>query len=679
MGCICSKGTQEEERSEVRRQKSLSKSVRPLAGASRREEIAIPEIEASPIVNDVPARTRQAQKPQENAVAPPARHGVEKKAERPRNLVAHQRRATVDFGINEQDRHPKVSPVPNGVEGELVAAGWPNWLVSVAGEAVRGWVPRKAESFEKLDKIGQGTYSTVFRARDLETGKMVALKKVRFVNMDPESVRFMAREILILRRLDHPNIIKLKDLVASRVSCSLYLVFEYMEHDLAGLAAAPGVKFTEPQIKCYMKQLLSGLEHCHGRGVLHRDIKGSNLLMDNKGVLKIADFGLATFFNPTKQQPLTSRVVTLWYRPPELLLGATVYGVAVDLWSAGCILAELLAGKPIMPGRTEVEQLHKIYKLCGSPPEDYWQRSKLPHSTIFKPQHPYRRSFDDTFRDFPPSALSLLNILLSFEPEYRGTAKSALNSEFFTTRPHACDPSSLPKYPPCKEYDAKLRDEEQRRQRAAAAAAKDQASETESQPRKRASNALPPTFEENPDPLTRRAQPNRKSSSDKYSGQLIFPGGHGYGPNRSTTAAAQKPRAPNPPEMPNFAVARGAAKSDNHRERTRHPPWPEHASRCNGPECSDKPEWPSTSYQKEEKKEKRPTTGYGGGRKSRMHYSGPLMPPGINMEDMLKEHERQIQQAVRKARLDKAKTKKGFGEKGQLESLLNGRSDASDA
>ncbi|KAG0551132.1 hypothetical protein BDA96_01G396800 [Sorghum bicolor] len=273
----------------------------------------------------------------------------------------------------------------------------------------------------------------------------------------------MAREILILRRLDHPNVVKLDGLVTSRMSCSLYLVFEYMEHDLAGLAASPEIKFTEPQVKCYMHQLLSGLEHCHDRGVLHRDIKGSNLLLDNNGMLKIADFGLASFFDPDRKQPMTSRVVTLWYRPPELLLGATDYEVGVDLWSAGCILAELLAGRPIMPGRTEVEQLHKIFKLCGSPTEEYWKKSKLPHATIFKPQQPYKRRIRETFKDFPQSALQLIETLLAIDPADRLTATSALRSDFFTTEPLACEPSSLPKYPPSKEIDAKRRDEEARR------------------------------------------------------------------------------------------------------------------------------------------------------------------------------------------------------------------------
>lgn len=415
--------------------------------------------------------------------------------------------------------NPRLSNLPKHLRGEQVAAGWPPWLTAVCGEALNGWIPRRADSFEKIDKIGQGTYSNVYKAKDMLTGKIVALKKVRFDNLEPESVKFMAREILILRRLDHPNVIKLEGLVTSRMSCSLYLVFHYMEHDLAGLAASPEVKFTEPQVKCYMHQLLSGLEHCHNNGVLHRDIKGSNLLIDDDGVLKIADFGLASFFDPNHKHPMTSRVVTLWYRPPELLLGATDYGVGVDLWSAGCILAELLAGKPIMPGRTEVEQLHKIYKLCGSPSEEYWKKSKLPNATLFKPREPYKRCIQETFKDFPPSSLPLIETLLAIDPAERLTATVALNSEFFKTEPYACEPSSLPKYPPTKEMDAKRRDDEARRLRAASRAQGDSARKT--RPRDRGVRAMPAPeanaeLQSNIDRRRLITHANAKSKSEKF-------------------------------------------------------------------------------------------------------------------------------------------------------------------
>ncbi|CAL4950112.1 unnamed protein product [Urochloa decumbens] len=413
---------------------------------------------------------------------------------------------------------PRQGCVPAAAAAEQLAAGWPPWLVAVAGEALRGWAPRRADTFEKLNKIGSGTYSNVYRARDTVSGRIVALKKVRFDNLEPESVKFMAREILILRRLDHPNVIKLEGLVTSRMSCSLYLVFEYMEHDLAGLAASPDVKFTLPQIKCYMQQLLSGLEHCHDNNVLHRDIKGSNLLLDNNGILKIADFGLATFFDPRHKRPMTSRVVTLWYRPPELLLGATDYGVGIDLWSAGCILAELLYGKPIMPGRTEVEQLHKIFKLCGSPSEEYWKKSKLPHATIFKPQQPYKRCIRETFKDFPASALPLVETLLAIDPAERQTATAALHIDFFSTEPYACDPSSLPTYPPSKEMDAKLRDEEARRLRAAAKA-KGEAKRTRPRDRSHRAGPAPEANAEIQANLDRRrmiTHANAKSKSEKF-------------------------------------------------------------------------------------------------------------------------------------------------------------------
>ncbi|KAH1138493.1 hypothetical protein GYH30_028140 [Glycine max] len=341
----------------------------------------------------------------------------------------------------------------------------------------------------------------------------------------------MAREILILRRLDHPNVIKLEGLVTSRMSLSLYLVFDYMVHDLAGLAASPDIKFTEPQVKCYIHQLLSGLEHCHSRNVLHRDIKGSNLLIDNEGILKIADFGLASFFDPNRRQPMTNRVVTLWYRPLELLLGATEYGAAIDLWSVGCILGELLAGKPILPGRTEVEQLHKIYKLCGSPSDEYWKKSKMPNATLFKPRHPYKRCITETFKDFPPSALPLIDTLLAIDPAERKSATDALRSEFFTTEPYACDPSSLPKYPPTKEMDAKRRDDEARRSRAAGKAHVDGAKKHRT--RDRAAKAAPAPegnaeLQSNIDRRRLITHANAKSKSEKFpppheDGQLGFP------------------------------------------------------------------------------------------------------------------------------------------------------------
>ncbi|XP_045811355.1 protein IMPAIRED IN BABA-INDUCED STERILITY 1-like [Trifolium pratense] len=345
------------------------------------------------------------------------------------------------------------------VEAEQNAAGWPPWLTASAAEAVQGWIPLKADAFQKLDKIGQGTYSSVFRAREVETGRMFALKKVRFDTFQAESIRFMAREITILRRLDHPNIMKLEGIITSKMSNSLYLVFEYMEHDLAGLVSRPDIVFTDAQIKCYMRQLLSGIEHCHVRGIMHRDIKVSNILLNNEGVLKIGDFGLANTISPNNKHPLTSRVVTLWYRPPELLMGATNYGVSVDLWSVGCVFAELFLGKPILKGRTEVEQLHKIFKLCGSPPDEFWKKNKLPHSTMFKPQANYESSLKERCADFPESAVSLLETLLSIDHTKRGTASSALISEYFNTKPYACNPSSLPKYPPSKEMDAKSLDE----------------------------------------------------------------------------------------------------------------------------------------------------------------------------------------------------------------------------
>ncbi|KAK7411998.1 hypothetical protein VNO78_03443 [Psophocarpus tetragonolobus] len=612
----------------------------------------------------------------------------------------------------------RILSVTGGEKGAQVLAGWPSWLTAVAGEAISGWIPRRADSFEKLDKVGQGTYSSVYRARDLETNKIVALKKVRFANMDPESVRFMSREIIVLRRLDHLNVMKLEGMITSRVSGSLYLIFEYMDHDLAGLAAIPDIKFTDAQIKCYMQQLLRGLEHCHTRGVMHRDIKCSNLLVDSNGNLKIGDFGLATLFQPSQGQPLTSRVITLWYRPPELLLGATDYGVSVDLWSAGCILAELFVGKPIMPGRTEVEQLHKIFKLCGSPSEEYWKKSKLPHATVFKPLQPYKRVVSQTFKDIPSSAMSLLEVLLAVEPKDRGTASSALQHEFFTAMPLPCDPSTLPKYPPSKEFDAKLREEEARRRRAA-----NKGHEHESVGRNfRESKAvpIPDAHAEFQASVGRQGQCNSKCNTEKYnpeegggdgfprepaksravnvlshSGQSMHPSVYGSSLNmklkeedvltcqdndfRSRKSGLRKQksywhsRRAKLSRFSNSVAVRGDSLLDMSGESGVNSQWLEDQFGVRDSNLADGESNQLLDGHKSSQKDFHPigkdrVKGYAN-KNGRMH-SGPLFAPEDNLEEMLKEHERQIQEAVRKTRLGKDRTKKADSENDLTASLF---------
>ncbi|XP_027340529.1 probable serine/threonine-protein kinase At1g54610 [Abrus precatorius] len=702
MGCMCCKPSAIEDSKESPRERLSSKVASDLCisrgTSSRREEVY--RVKDRYDNND--GRTALIDK-QGNGSVRVQGDGFERKREKTEYAVA---------------QHPGIGSIPKAMEGEQVAAGWPSWLASVAGEAIKGWLPRRADSFEKLDKIGQGTYSNVYRARDLEQRKIVALKKVRFDNLEPESVRFMAREIHILRRLDHPNVIKLEGLVTSRMSCSLYLVFEYMEHDLAGLASHPGLKFTEAQVKCYMQQLLRGLDHCHSCGVLHRDIKGSNLLIDNNGILKIADFGLASFYDPNQTQPLTSRVVTLWYRPPELLLGATYYGTAVDLWSTGCILAELYAGKPIMPGRTEVEQLHKIFKLCGSPSEDYWRKSKLPHATIFKPQQPYRRCVGETFKDFPAPAIELIETLLSIDPADRGTSASALNSEFFSTKPLPCDPSSLPKYPPSKEFDAKVRDEEARRQGAAGSKGQRHDLERRGARESRAIPAPDANAELVLSMQKRQAQTNSQSRSEKFnphpeevaSGFPIDPPRPSQAAEVSldpqvhqhkrashsgplTHRAAWAKAGKNQDDAPKISMggdlstisglvaARRSMLSDDRRERSGSSQGeaPKLISRFPGSfkEASESMMQQDQKHhvhapQKEEgRSSNRDSNLVGYGSKGhKIHYSGPLLVPSSNMDQMLKDHDRQIQEAVRRARLDKAKMRRLQAEGNQITNSL---------
>ncbi|KAK8951500.1 putative serine/threonine-protein kinase [Platanthera zijinensis] len=725
MGCISSKQIERGNSFSGRRRQSLKR----LVASSEGDDTVVFDVDARLGRESIDGgRVRLIPEPKENDLnlAPlPLENGIVKagassdnteKSRVQERLVSHEGRASQAnlssvVGDEEDKQQPQQQQnlfrLSNGVLTEHEAAGWPSWLTKVAGEAVKGWLPRKLDSFSNMEKIGQGTYSSVYKARDLITGKNVALKKVRFVNLDAESIRFMAREIYVLRRLDHPNVIKLEGLVASKMSSSLWLIFQYMEHDLAGLAARPGIGFTLSQVKCFMEQLFNGLNHCHNNGVLHRDIKGANLLISDDGILKIADFGLATFFSNELKHPLTSRVVTLWYRPPELLLGAQDYGISVDLWSSGCILAELLAGKPIMPGRTEVEQLHMIFKLCGSPSEEYWRKSKLPHATVFKPQHPYRSTISEEFKNIPTTAVGLIEKLLAVDPADRGTSFTALQSDFFTVEPIACDPSELPKYPPSKEFDAKkLMDVEAGRRREANKKRNNhefgrevpkhskgmqrlEANAESQNENARSSSAkynpkednLMGCLNEQPRGVPEHrfalhgeygASTSKNSKEDLRHGVPGHPSSSFGRPNNFHVSRSQRSHLANgfsglsgPLETSITSTTKFADKKDGQDQSNR--PMQLHGSTYNQFDVDNA----SSTYHKKGERGRESVEAYLT-KRNRIIYSGPLIPMGDNIEEMLREHERQIEQAVRKACNDR--TKKKCGVKGQSEAqILTGK------
>ncbi|XVE92202.1 hypothetical protein REPUB_Repub01dG0076500 [Reevesia pubescens] len=237
---------------------------------------------------------------------------------------------------------------------------------------------RSVDEFERLNKIDEGTYGVVYRAKDKKTGEIVALKKVK---MEKEREGFpltSLREINILLSFHHSSIVDVKEVVVGNNLDSIFMVMEYMEHDLKGLMETMKQPFSQSEVKCLMLQLLEGVKYLHDNWVLHRDLKTSNLLLNNQGELKICDFGLARQYgSPLK--PYTHLVVTLWYRAPELLLGARQYSTAIDMWSLGCIMAELLSKEPLFNGKTEFDQLDKIFRILGTPNETIWPGfSKLP-------------------------------------------------------------------------------------------------------------------------------------------------------------------------------------------------------------------------------------------------------------------------------------------------------------
>ncbi|CAL5208216.1 unnamed protein product [Lathyrus oleraceus] len=300
-----------------------------------------------------------------------------------------------------------------------------------------GVVLSAKEAFEKLEKVGEGTYGKVYRAREKATGKIVALKKTRLHEDDEGVPPTTLREVSILRMLSRdPHVVRLLDVKQGQNKegkTVLYLVFEYMDTDLKKFIRSfrqTGENIPSPTIKSLMYQLCKGVAFCHGHGILHRDLKPHNLLMDRKStMLKIADLGLARAFTvPLKKY--THEILTLWYRAPEVLLGATHYSMAVDIWSVACIFVELVTKQALFPGDSELQQLLHIFRLLGTPNEEVWPGvSKLMNWHEYPQWNP--QNLAKAVPNLEESGLDLLSQMLKYEPSKRISAKKAMEHPYF--------------------------------------------------------------------------------------------------------------------------------------------------------------------------------------------------------------------------------------------------------
>jgi len=300
--------------------------------------------------------------------------------------------------------------------------------------------------YRELNPIGTGAYGTVYKAQDLKSNTIVAMKKVRIALTEDGVPMSVLREISLLRHLgkyNHPNIVKLLDICHGPRydrEMVLYLVFEHVDRDLnAYLERCPPPGLGPARIKDLMYQILCGVDFLHSHRIVHRDLKPQNILVSNDGTAKLADFGLARIYDFNAL--LTSTVVTLWYRSPEVLLGTT-YATPVDIWSCGCIFAELFSRKPLFPGQYEVDQLAKIFGLLGTPSEADWPED----SSVLRNNFPYSRprSLSEILPELDGDAKDLLEKMLRFDPKRRITAAEALAHPYFSEyglSPHSSSPS----------------------------------------------------------------------------------------------------------------------------------------------------------------------------------------------------------------------------------------------
>jgi len=284
------------------------------------------------------------------------------------------------------------------------------------------------EKYQKVEKIGEGTYGTVYKAKIKGTNDYVALKKIKLEAEDEGVPSTAIREISLLKELHHPNVVRLLEVVHSEKK--LYLVFEFLDMDLKKYMDNHKDSLTLATVKSYLHQLLAGVAFCHSHRVLHRDLKPQNLLISHKGDMKLADFGLARAFG-IPIRTYTHEVVTLWYRAPEILLGTKKYACAVDVWSIGCIFAELVTKRPLFPGDSEIDELFRIFRTLGTPNEQTWPGvSTMPDFKDTFPLWPAQR-IELVVPGLDAVGCDLLSKMLTYEPSSRISAKAAMQHPYF--------------------------------------------------------------------------------------------------------------------------------------------------------------------------------------------------------------------------------------------------------
>ena len=273
----------------------------------------------------------------------------------------------------------------------------------------------------------------MFKGRNRQTGEFVALKEIH-LDSEEGTPSTAIREISLMKELKHENIVNLYDVI--HTENKLMLVFEFMDLDLKKYMDTRGERgmLEPPTIKSFMYQLMKGIAFCHENRVLHRDLKPQNLLINNKGMLKLADFGLARAFG-IPVNTFSNEVVTLWYRAPDVLLGSRTYNTSIDIWSAGCIMAEMYTGRPLFPGTTNEDQLQKIFRLMGTPSERSWPGiSQFPeYKSNFTVYH--TQDIRNYLPQIDPVGLQLISSMLQMRPELRVSAQQALAHPWFSDLP----------------------------------------------------------------------------------------------------------------------------------------------------------------------------------------------------------------------------------------------------